>query len=170
MLPTKGLHLCLPTRDPCVQRRATRVCTHQRHGTQYVFATYVAPRDTDTSCHLPNHPQIAAISTDSEHLYHTWLQQPCAAGDLGPNLRIPLLVDRNMNVARASGCLIEDKGVTFRASYLIDPKGVSMQIMMHDLPVGRSVDESLRLVQAFQFTVSDLSYFICGGVAPTQGG
>ena len=41
---------------------------------------------------------------------------------------------------------------------------------MDDLPVGRSVDEALRLVQAFQFTVSDLSYFICGGVALTQDG
>jgi alkyl hydroperoxide reductase subunit AhpC len=66
-----------------------------------------------------------------------------------------------MSVAREYGCLIEDKGITFRASYLIDPKGVLPQITMNDLPVGRSVDEALRLVQAFQFTVSDLS---CGRV------
>ncbi len=46
------------------------------------------------------------------------------------------------------------KGITFRASYLIDPKGMLRQITMNDLPVGRSVDEALRLVQAFQFTVS----------------
>jgi len=48
---------------------------------------------------------------------------PRAAGCLGPNLRIPLLADRNMNVAPEYGCLIEEKGVTFRTSYLIDPKG-----------------------------------------------
>ena len=65
-----------------------------------------------------------------------------------------MLADRNMRVARDYGCLIEDKGITFRASYLIDPKGVLRQITMNDLPVGRSVDEALRLVQAFQFTVS----------------
>lgn len=63
-----------------------------------------------------------------------------------------------MNVAREYGCLIEDKGITFRGSYLIDPKGVLRQITVNDLPVGRSVDEALRLVQAFQFTVSDLFF------------
>ena len=61
-------------------------------------------------------------------------------------------------------------GVTFRASYLIDPKRVLRQITMNDLPVGLSVDEVLRLVQPFQFTVSDFSYFICGWVALTRGG
>ena len=68
-----------------------------------------------------------------------------------------------MGVAREYGCLIEDKGIAFRASYLIDPKGVLRQITMNDLPVGRSVDEALRLVQAFQFTVrSRFSSYSCG--------
>ena len=64
-----------------------------------------------------------------------------------------------MQVARDYGCLIEDKGIALRASYLIDPKGVLRQITMNDLPVGRSVDEALRLVQAFQFTVSIFLFF-----------
>jgi alkyl hydroperoxide reductase subunit AhpC len=95
-----------------------------------------------------------AISTDSEYSHYAWAEQPRTTGGLGPNLRIPLLADRNMQVARDYGCLIEDKGIALRASYLIDPKGVLRQITMNDLPVGRSVDEALRLVQAFQFTVS----------------
>jgi len=95
---------------------------------------------------------VLAISTDSEYSHLAWAQQPRAAGGLGPNLQIPLLADRNMRVARDYGCLIEDKGITFRASYLIDPNGTLRQITMNDLPVGRSVDEALRLVQAFQFT------------------
>jgi alkyl hydroperoxide reductase subunit AhpC len=106
-------------------------------------------RNTDTSFVIP------AISTNTEHSHHAWSQQPRVAGGLGPNLRIPFLADRNISVAREYGCLIEDKGITFRASYLIEPKGVLRQITMNDLPVGRSVDEALRLVQAFQFTVSD---------------
>ena len=97
-----------------------------------------------------------AISTDSEYSHYAWAEQPRTAGGLGPNLRIPLLADRNMQVARDYGCLIEDKGIALRASYLIDPKGVLRQITMNDLPVGRSVDEALRLVQAFQFTVSPI--------------
>ena len=54
--------------------------------------------------------------------------------------------------------------------YLIDPnlKGILGQITMNDLPVGRSVDEASRLVQAFQLTVGDLSYLIYGGVAPSR--
>ncbi|KAH9164990.1 2-cysteine peroxiredoxin [Lactarius sanguifluus] len=75
---------------------------------------------------------------------------PRSAGGLGPDLRIPLLADRNMRIARDYGCLIEDKGITFRTSYLVDPKGILRQITMNDPPIGRSVDEALRLVQAFQ--------------------
>ncbi|KAI0292353.1 peroxiredoxin, partial [Multifurca ochricompacta] len=95
---------------------------------------------------------VLAISTDSEYSHHAWAQQPRSAGGLGPNLRIPLLADRNMHVARDYGCLIDDKGITFRGSYLIDPEGILRQITVNDLPVGRSVDEALRIVQAFQFT------------------
>ncbi|KAH9987052.1 peroxiredoxin [Russula vinacea] len=85
------------------------------------------------------------------HVQHTVLAA-APEGGLGPNLRIPLLADRSLRVARDYGCLIEEKGITFRASYLIDPKGVLRQFSVSDLPVGRSVDEALRLVQAFQFT------------------
>ena len=67
-----------------------------------------------------------------------------------------------MQVARSYGCLIEAKGIALRASYLIDPEGVLRQITMNDLPVGRSVDEALRLVQAFQFTVSFFFFFLLG--------
>ncbi len=67
---------------------------------------------------------VTAISTDSEYSHHAWAQQERSAGGLGPNLCIPLLADRNMRVAREYGCLIEDKGIAFRASYLIDPKGI----------------------------------------------
>jgi alkyl hydroperoxide reductase subunit AhpC len=70
---------------------------------------------------------------------------------------IPLLADHNVSVAREYRCLIEDKGITFRTSYLIDPKGVLRQIATNDLPIGFCVEEALRLVQAFQFTASDLS-------------
>ena len=59
-----------------------------------------------------------------------------------------------MRVAGGYGYLSEDKGIALRASSLINTKGVFRQITMNDLFVGRSVDEALRLVQAFQFTVS----------------
>ncbi|KAI9432365.1 2-cysteine peroxiredoxin [Lactarius indigo] len=74
---------------------------------------------------------VLAISTDSE-----------------ADMRIPVLADHNMDVACEYGCLIEDKGITFCASYLISSKGITT----NDLPVGRSIDKALLLVQEFQFT------------------
>ncbi|KAH8986754.1 2-cysteine peroxiredoxin [Lactarius hatsudake] len=67
-------------------------------------------------------PEFARLNTMYSH--YAWAQQVRSAGGLGPDLRIPLLADRNMRVARDNGCLIEDKGITFRASYLIDPKSI----------------------------------------------
>ena len=72
--------------------------------------------------------QNAGISTDLTNLHYAMsgynLQQPRAAGGFGPNQRILLLANRNIYVAREYGCLMEDKEIAFRASYLIDPKGV----------------------------------------------
>lgn len=67
-------------------------------------------------------------------------------------MKIPILADKSMSIARAYGVLDEDTGVPFRGLFIIDPKGILRQVTINDLPVGRSVDETLRLVQAFQFT------------------
>ena len=58
----------------------------------------------------------------------------------------------------------------FQERHLTDPKGVLRQITMNELPVGRSVDEALCLVQAFQFTVSDLNRTLVGWVMLTRYG
>lgn len=67
-------------------------------------------------------------------------------------MKIPLLADKSCKIARDYGILDEDSGVPFRGLFIIDPKGILRQMTINDLPVGRSVDETLRLVQAFQFT------------------
>jgi len=56
-----------------------------------------------------------------------------------------------MKIARDYGVLLEDAGVALRGLFLIDPKGTLRQITINDLPVGRSVDETIRLIKAFQF-------------------
>ncbi|KAF8263207.1 peroxiredoxin [Lactarius quietus] len=113
------------------------------------FTLFALPKSSRSMTRSPN---LSVTTLQCSYSHHAWAQQARAAGGLGPNLRIPMLADRNMRVARDYGCLIEDKGITFRASYLIDPHGVLRQITMNDLPVGRSVEEALRLIQAFQFT------------------
>lgn len=56
-----------------------------------------------------------------------------------------------MKMARDYGVLLEDEGVALRGLFLIDPKGTLRQITINDLAVGRSVDETIRLIKAFQF-------------------
>lgn len=58
-----------------------------------------------------------------------------------------------MSISRNYGVLIEEEGIALRGLFIIDPKGTLRQITINDLPVGRSVDETLRLIKAFQFTV-----------------
>jgi alkyl hydroperoxide reductase subunit AhpC len=72
-------------------------------------------------------------------------------GGLGP-MNMPLLSDMSHQISRDYGCLIEDgpdAGISFRATYIIDDKGILRHLSIGDLPVGRNVDETLRLVQAF---------------------
>ena len=57
-----------------------------------------------------------------------------------------------MSISKDYGVLDESSGIAFRGLFIIDGKGILRQITINDLPVGRSVDETIRLVQAFQFT------------------
>lgn len=95
--------------------------------------------------------EVVACSTDSVFSHLAWINTPRKQGGLG-NMKIPLLADKTMEISRAYGVLKEDDGISFRGLFITDDKGNLRQITMNDLPVGRSVDETLRLVQAFQFT------------------
>jgi len=95
--------------------------------------------------------EVIACSTDSHFSHLAWCNTPRKAGGLG-DMKIPLLADKSMAISRAYGVLKEDEGLDFRGLFIIDDKQKLRQITINDLPVGRDVDETLRLVQAFQFT------------------
>ncbi|KAL5017068.1 hypothetical protein ScPMuIL_006657 [Solemya velum] len=95
--------------------------------------------------------EVVACSTDSHFSHLAWVNTPRKQGGLG-NMKIPLLADKNLEISKAYNVLKEDEGIAFRGLFIIDSKGNLRQITVNDLPVGRSVDETLRLVQAFQFT------------------
>ncbi|KAJ3722805.1 thioredoxin-like protein, partial [Lentinula guzmanii] len=95
---------------------------------------------------------VIGASTDSQYSHFAWATQPRKEGGLGPDLKLPLLADRSMTIARDYGVLLEDEGIALRGLFIIDPSGILRQITVNDLPVGRSVEETLRLVKAFQFT------------------
>lgn len=95
--------------------------------------------------------EVLACSTDSHFSHHAWTNIPRKKGGLG-NMKIPLIADKNMQISKDYGVLKEDEGIAFRGLFIIDDKGILRQITINDLPVGRSVDETLRLVKAYQFT------------------
>jgi len=95
--------------------------------------------------------ELVAVSTDSEFSHLAWVNTPRKQGGLG-KMNIPLLADKTHDISRRYGVLKEDEGIAFRGLFLIDESGNLRQITVNDLPVGRSVDETLRLLQAFQFT------------------
>jgi alkyl hydroperoxide reductase subunit AhpC len=65
-------------------------------------------------------------------------------------MRIPILSDLTKKISSDYNVLLEG-GISLRGSFLIDPKGVVRHVTVNDLPVGRSVDEALRVIKAFQF-------------------
>lgn len=94
--------------------------------------------------------EVIGASVDSHFSHLAWTNVPRKEGGLGP-MNIPLVSDLKHTISKDYGVLKED-GVAYRGLFIIDGKGILRQITINDLPVGRSVDEILRLVQAFQFT------------------
>ncbi len=98
--------------------------------------------------------EVIGCSGDSQFVHMEYASKPRAKGGLGP-VKMPLLADPSHKIAKAYGAYIdngEDEGVSLRATYIIDGSGIVRHISQNDLPVGRSVEEVLRLVQAFQYT------------------
>nr|CAD7413438.1 unnamed protein product [Timema poppensis] len=94
---------------------------------------------------------VVACSVDSHFTHLAWMNTPRKEGGLG-KLKIPLLSDLTHKISKDYGVFLDDLGHTLRGLFIIDDRGILRQITMNDLPVGRSVDETLRLVQAFQYT------------------
>ncbi|KAG0297386.1 Peroxiredoxin-2 [Dissophora globulifera] len=94
---------------------------------------------------------VVACSCDSEFSHLAWINTPRTQGGLG-EMKIPIISDFTKKIATDYGVLKEDEGVAYRGLFIIDPKQVVRQITINDLPVGRNVDEVIRLVEAFQFT------------------
>lgn len=94
--------------------------------------------------------EVIGISVDSEYSHLAWANTPRDKGGLQP-IRIPLLSDIKKEVAQAYGVL-HKSSVALRGLFIIDPKGIIRHATINDLPIGRSVDEALRVLQAIQFT------------------
>ena len=92
---------------------------------------------------------VIGVSVDSHFTHLAWKETPRNEGGIGP-IQYPLVADLNKKIAASYGVLLE-AGIALRGLFLIDKKGVVRHALVNDLPLGRSVDEALRLVDALQF-------------------
>lgn len=88
--------------------------------------------------------EVVAASTDSVYSHKAWVEH-----GLG-KVQFPILGDTNHRVAKSFNVLLSDKGIALRGTFIVDPNGILKSAVVNDLPVGRSVEETLRTLQALQ--------------------
>ncbi|MBI2864628.1 MAG: peroxiredoxin [Chloroflexi bacterium] len=93
--------------------------------------------------------EILGVSTDSVYSHRAWINMPRNQGGIG-QINYPLASDMTKSVSWNYGVLIEDQGIALRGTFIIDPDQIIRYIVVHDLDVGRNVDETLRVLQALQ--------------------
>jgi len=94
--------------------------------------------------------EVIGISVDSKFTHLAWKNTPLENGGIG-NIQYPLVQDLNKSITRSYGILLSDS-VALRGLFLIDPTGKVRHCIINDLPLGRSVVEALRMVDAVQFS------------------
>ena len=93
--------------------------------------------------------ELVGVSVDSQYTHYAWRQTPPKKGGIG-EISYPLVADLDKNIAREYGVLL-DESVALRGLFVIDTHGVVRHQLVNDLPLGRSVDEAIRVVDALQF-------------------
>jgi peroxiredoxin 2/4 len=90
--------------------------------------------------------EIIGVSTDSVYSHRAWIQDKNGLGEI----KYPLASDITKDVSRDYGVLIEDKGIALRGLFIIDPDGILQYQVVHALNIGRSVEETLRVLEALK--------------------
>lgn len=93
--------------------------------------------------------ELVGVSVDSQYTHLAWSKTARKEGGI-EGVKIPLLADISKNIARDYGVLL-DAGIALRGLFVIDPKGNVRHITINDTPIGRSVDEALRVVTALRY-------------------
>lgn len=94
--------------------------------------------------------EVIGVSIDSEFTHNAWRNTPTENGGIGA-VKYALAADVKHEIAKAYGIEHPEEGVALRASFLIDKNGVVRHQIVNDLPLGRNIDEMLRMVDALQF-------------------
>lgn len=94
--------------------------------------------------------QVIGVSVDSKFSHWAWLNTEKKDGGI-KGVKYPLVSDLNKTIAADYDVLVEGAGVAYRGLFLIDKEGVVRHQVVNDLPLGRNVDEALRMVDALQY-------------------
>ncbi len=91
---------------------------------------------------------LVGVSVDSQYSHLAWWKTPRKAGGIA-GVSIPLIADTSHRIAQDYGVLLEE-GIALRGLFVIDPQGIVRHQLVNDLPIGRSVDETLRIILALR--------------------
>ena len=97
--------------------------------------------------------EVLGVSVDSQFSHLAWIQTPRNEGGIG-DINYPLVADLKKEISDSYNVLDDNEGIALRGLFIIDPDGVILHATINNLPVGRNVDETLRVLQAFQYVQS----------------
>ena len=118
----------------------TFVCPTELHAFQEKYAAFQALG-----------VELIGVSVDSQFSHFAWVNTPKAKGGI-EGVKYPLVADLTKQISKDYDVLLEDAGVALRGLFLIDKEGIVQHQVVNNLPLGRSVDEALRLVETLKFT------------------
>lgn len=105
--------------------------------------------------------QVVGCSVDSAYSHYAWINTPKSKGGI-EGVTYPIVADLNKEIAKKYAVLKEEEGIAYRGQFIIDQKGIVRHQLVNDLPIGRSVEEVLRLLDAIIF------YEVHGEVCPAN--
>ena len=94
--------------------------------------------------------EVLGVSVDSHFTHLAWKNTPVQSGGIG-NIGFPLVADLDKSISEDYGVLLPD-GISLRGLFLVDKEGIVRHQLINDLPLGRSVEEAIRILDALQFT------------------
>jgi peroxiredoxin (alkyl hydroperoxide reductase subunit C) len=116
----------------------------------FVCPTELIAFDKRLNAFKERNVEVIGVSVDSHYTHNAWRNTPVDKGGIGP-VRYTLVADLTHNIAKAYDVETPDGAVAFRGSFLIDKEGIVRHQVVNDLPLGRNIDEMLRMIDALQF-------------------
>lgn len=94
--------------------------------------------------------EVIAVSVDSQFTHHAWRNTPINKGGIG-EVNYTMVADVNHSICQAYGVEHPEASIAFRGAFIIDRNGIVRAQLVNDLPIGRNIDELIRLVDALQY-------------------